>query len=339
MERKLELKEYTNEWIERFLKARKEIKNILGAEVIEIHHIGSTSIPNMSAKDIVDILVLVKDIIKIDTFNDDMNLNGYNAKGENGIQARRYFQKLSDDGVKHRIHVHVYQIGNKKAYEELKFRDYLRLNNSAFSRYLNAKKEGIQLCKNSIEEYQKYKAKIIRKLLEEADVYFNDSIKAEVDCSFSKEKTWFRYRAAAIIVDDSKVLLAKNSRDNYYYSVGGAVHSGETSYEAVIREVYEETGVVFDMDRLAVIHENIFWGKDPGFEGKICHEICFYYTMKVQNSLEIAHSSTTSCGYDEWVEWVAIDKLEQVIAYPVFLKDYLKSNQEEVIHIVTNRIE
>lgn len=63
------------------------------------------------------------------------------------------------------------------------------------------------------------------------------------DCGFTKEHNWFRYRAAAIIVENGCVLLAGNSKVDYLYSVGGGVHMGETAQEAVVREVFEETGV------------------------------------------------------------------------------------------------
>ncbi len=59
-----------------------------------------------------------------------------------------------------------------------------------------------------------------------------------IDCGFTKEDKRFRYRAAAIIVENGCVLFAGNKNDDYLYSIGGAVHAGETSEDAVIREVY-----------------------------------------------------------------------------------------------------
>ena len=63
------------------------------------------------------------------------------------------------------------------------------------------------------------------------------------DCGFTKENNWFRYRAAAIIVENDCVLLATNDKVDYYYSVGGGVQMGEKSEDAVVREVFEETGI------------------------------------------------------------------------------------------------
>ncbi len=54
--------------------------------------------------------------------------------------------------------------------------------------------------------------------------------------------------AAAIIIENGSVLFAKNDRDDYYYPVGGGVHIGEKAEEAVVREVYEETGVHYEID-------------------------------------------------------------------------------------------
>ena len=60
------------------------------------------------------------------------------------------------------------------------------------------------------------------------------------DCCFTEGKNWFRYRAAAIIVEGGCVLLVGNEKEDYLYSVGGGVHHGETAREAVLREVLEE---------------------------------------------------------------------------------------------------
>lgn len=63
----------------------------------------------------------------------------------------------------------------------------------------------------------------------------------EKDCCFTNENYWYRYRAAAVIIEDNCILLAKseNEADDYFYSVGGGVHLGEKADDAILREVYE----------------------------------------------------------------------------------------------------
>ena len=77
----------------------------------------------------------------------------------------------------------------------------------------------------------------------------------DLDCGFTIEDRWFRYRAGAIIVENDCVLAVGNEKETYYYSVGGGVHMNEKAEDAVVREVLEETGVSYQIDRLAVIHE------------------------------------------------------------------------------------
>ena len=83
----------------------------------------------------------------------------------------------------------------------------------------------------------------------------------ENDCSIRGEGLWFRYRACGLIIEDGCVLFAGNNTEDYYYSVGGAVHVGETAEDAAVREVFEETGVRYEVDRLAFVHENFSPGK------------------------------------------------------------------------------
>lgn len=157
----------------------------------------------------------------------------------------------------------------------------------------------------------------------------------EYDCGIIKDNKWFRYRAAAIIIEDGYVLLVGNERENYYYSIGGGVHIGEEARDAVVREVYEEAGVKYEIDRLAFIHENFFTG-DGTLEGMDCHEIAFYFIMKPRGTRELFSDSYTCDGIKEQMHWIPIDELDKYRAYPTFFKDKLKNIADSGIeHIVT----
>lgn len=156
----------------------------------------------------------------------------------------------------------------------------------------------------------------------------------EYDCGFTKENGWFRYKAVAIIIEDGSVLFAKNDRDDYYYPVGGGVHIGEKAEDAVLREVFEETGVHYEIDRLAFIHENFFNGSGS-LEGYNCHEIAFYYLMKPRGTKKL-NSNSYSGGYREYMHWLPIEKLSNYKTFPTFFNEKLSNIKGYVEHIITD---
>lgn len=161
----------------------------------------------------------------------------------------------------------------------------------------------------------------------------------EIDCGFLSGSHWFRYRAAGIIVEDGAVLFIGSRSENYFYSVGGAVHHGETAEEAAKREVFEETGVHYEIDRLAVIHENFFNESDGTLRGMCCHEVCMYFLMKPRGTRELGPEGKNSFGDYETRHWIPIAELDKYRTYPTFLKDYLSRPHDGVEHVVSDERE
>ncbi|SFL60776.1 GrpB domain, predicted nucleotidyltransferase, UPF0157 family [Paenibacillus sp. 1_12] len=120
--RRVEVLPYDEKWSILFKEEAAKIKTVYGDKILNIHHIGSTAIPSVYAKPIIDIMVVVKDISKVDSFNYEMQLLGYTPKGENGIPERRYFNK---GGNARTHHLHAFQTGNENILRHLAFRDYL----------------------------------------------------------------------------------------------------------------------------------------------------------------------------------------------------------------------
>jgi 8-oxo-dGTP pyrophosphatase MutT (NUDIX family) len=154
-----------------------------------------------------------------------------------------------------------------------------------------------------------------------------------MDCGFTVNEGWFRYRSAAIIIENGCVLMAKNDRDSYYYSVGGGVHLHESAEDAVLREVLEETGVIYEIDRLVFVHENFFLGTSEN-KDLPCHEIALYYLMKPRGTQEVFDNGYTE-GFREHMYWLPINRLDDYIAYPTFFADKLHKLSVNVEHIVT----
>lgn len=63
-----------------------------------------------------------------------------------------------------------------------------------------------------------------------------------MDISINTQKDIFRLRSAGVIVKDNSILMVTNDKEDYYYSVGGGVLLGESVEDAVVREIFEETG-------------------------------------------------------------------------------------------------
>ena len=140
-------------------------------------------------------------------------------------------------------------------------------------------------------------------------------------------------RVGAIILKGDRFLMVRNSRSDYYYSVGGRLKFGETAEEAVVREVEEETGIRMEIDRLGFVVENYFLCDMPTDNlGKVVYEPAFYFYMKTPADFEPVCGSFTEDGAKEYLEWVAPD--EPRIVYPAFFRTELDVNDRSVKHRV-----
>lgn len=123
MARMMEVVDYRPEWKEEYKKEAKKIRKILGKNCVAIFHIGSTSVPGLKAKPIIDIMPVVKDLSAVDAHNAQMEALGYQCFGEYGIAGRRFFAKGGDERTHH---VHVFEEKNQQAVQRhLAVRAYL----------------------------------------------------------------------------------------------------------------------------------------------------------------------------------------------------------------------
>lgn len=143
-------------------------------------------------------------------------------------------------------------------------------------------------------------------------------------------------RVGAIIMKDDKFLMVENDRFDHMYSVGGRIKFGETAEEAVVREVFEETGIKMEIDRLGFIHENFFPGDSLKKQGNIVHEISFFFYMKVPTDFEPVCDSFSEDGDKEHLVWIRTDHKKKY--YPEFFKTELANPSRDVKHYVTKNV-
>ncbi|MFD1953281.1 GrpB family protein [Paenibacillus thailandensis] len=152
---------YNKQWVQQFQEEANRLRQILGPELVEIHHIGSTSVSGLAAKPIIDVMPIVQNIHLIDQYKECMISNGYEPKGENGIPGRRYFVK---GGHNRSHHIHIYDAGNPQIQRHLAFRDYLRAHPDAAREYGELKTKLASQFPHDITAYIKGKAKFVEKI-------------------------------------------------------------------------------------------------------------------------------------------------------------------------------
>ena len=173
MKREMIVIPYNCDWNKQYEEIRLLLSRIFESIAVDIQHFGSTAVEGMYAKPIIDVMVIVKDILRVDEYNAKMIDAGYVPKGENGITGRRYFQKLACDGINHTEHIHCYERNNPHVIDELMFRDYLKVNREAFEKYKKIKIEASEKYKHSPVEYTEYKSQCVNEILRQARIYYN----------------------------------------------------------------------------------------------------------------------------------------------------------------------
>ncbi|MGM9520962.1 MAG: GrpB family protein [Oscillospiraceae bacterium] len=139
MARRIIVTEYNPLWIEMFETESKIIRDILGENCAAIYHIGSTAVPGLAAKPIIDIMPVVHNLSSVDTIASDFERIGYEYMGEFGIVGRRFLRKGGD---KRTHHIHIFAESSIRDIERhLAVRDFLRTHKEICNEYASLKTE------------------------------------------------------------------------------------------------------------------------------------------------------------------------------------------------------
>lgn len=158
---------YNPEWPYFFKEESRQIQFSLGNECIDIHHVGSTSVPYLSAKPIIDIILVVNSLEKVNFL---LKTLGYHYQGEYNLPLHDFYKKENP----HKINLHVHRVGNPEVKLNLMFRDFLRKNKEAREAYERIKIQAShcpdagEKVETGVTKYNLFKNDIILSLLKQA---------------------------------------------------------------------------------------------------------------------------------------------------------------------------
>ncbi len=161
--RRVEVVPHDPRWREAFEAEAAQVAAALGENVVAVHHIGSTAIPDINAKPVIDLLVEVADVSEVDGRSRAMESLGYEVMGEYGIPGRRYFRKDNSEGVRTH-HVHTFRAGSAEAERHLAFRDYMIAHPADAQSYSELKRKLAGEHPQSMEGYMDGKDGFIKEI-------------------------------------------------------------------------------------------------------------------------------------------------------------------------------
>lgn len=123
---KVELLSHDPRWAEQAAAEGQLFASIVGSSSIAVHHIGSTAIPTIHAKPVLDLMPVVKDLAELDGRRAEIEAHGYEWRGELGLPGRRYCTKSDPATGRRLVQLHCYRERSPEVERHLAFRDYLR---------------------------------------------------------------------------------------------------------------------------------------------------------------------------------------------------------------------
>jgi GrpB-like predicted nucleotidyltransferase (UPF0157 family) len=155
---------YDPRWPQEFERASAgEVVAALGLNLLVIEHIGSTSIPGIHAKPVIDMLAVVADLAAVDQRAVAMEELGYEVMGEFGIDGRRYFRR--DDSAGLRTHqIHAFTAGSPHVRRHLAFRDFMRAHPTLAGQYGELKQRLAVAHPNDMKAYMDGKDGFVKEI-------------------------------------------------------------------------------------------------------------------------------------------------------------------------------
>jgi len=159
--RVIEIISYDDSWPLKYVEHKNKIIEALGDSKINIEHIGSTAVPHLSAKPIIDILLVVKDSSNEDEYLDKMESAGYQLRvREPDFHEHRMFRTIERD-----VHIHILSNGSSEIERYISFRNRLRTNGLDRNNYEKLKLKLATKQWEDMNEYAEAKSEIIERII------------------------------------------------------------------------------------------------------------------------------------------------------------------------------
>ena len=164
---RVEVLPYDPAWADAFAQIGADIRGALGDVAIRIDHKGSTAVPGLTAKPVIDIQVSVASIDPADAYRVPLQAIGYQLQPDNEDLGKRFFFRPID----HRASLHVREQGTYGEQVHLLFRDYLRTHPEAAAHYGAIKQDLSTRNWTDVDEYAEAKSNVVWSLLHEAHLW------------------------------------------------------------------------------------------------------------------------------------------------------------------------
>ena len=170
----VELVPYNPEWHLLASQQSRLLADALGDLLVTVHHIGSTAIPTIAAKPILNLMPVVKSLDEFDQHRNSIEALGYQWRGEYGLVGRRYCTKADAVTGRKLIHLHVYELASAAIDRHVAFRNYLLERPDLAQAYHQKKVRCQQLHRNDSQTYSQCKSEWIKRVEAEALAHFSN---------------------------------------------------------------------------------------------------------------------------------------------------------------------
>jgi GrpB-like predicted nucleotidyltransferase (UPF0157 family) len=159
--RDLVLADYDPQWLGAYVEHERRIRTALGSAAVQIEHIGSTSVPGLAAKPIIDVLITVEDITAEEDYLGRLLDAGYELRARE--PGHRMVRTPARD-----VHVHVVEVGDRAAHDYLLLRDHLRADAEDRDLYERTKRALIDQDWADMNAYAEAKTEVIAEIKQRA---------------------------------------------------------------------------------------------------------------------------------------------------------------------------